>query len=68
MISAPRLFEIAVRDRLDRALRADRHERRRLDRAVRRRHDAAARAAVGVGDAERERTARTSRNEQFTIR
>ena len=49
-LGAERL-EIAVRDALHRALRADRHERRRLDVAVRGRHDAAARAAVGVGDA-----------------
>ena len=38
------LFEIAMGDALDRALRADRHERRRLDDAVRRREHAAARA------------------------
>ena len=35
MISAPSVFEVAVRQRLDRALRADRHEHRRLDVAVR---------------------------------
>ena len=37
-------FEIAVRHALDGALRADRHERRRLDVAVRGRHHARARA------------------------
>src|SRR5262245_30768405 len=45
-------FEIAMGDALDRALRADRHERRRLDDAVRRRHHAASRRAVGVCYAE----------------
>ena len=47
-------FEIAVRDRFDRALGANGHERRRLHVAVRRRHHAAARAAVAVRDAEGE--------------
>ena len=47
-----RSFDIAVRDAFDGALRADRHERRRVDVAVSRRHDAAARAAVGVCHAE----------------
>src|SRR5215208_792821 len=47
-------LEIAVGDRLHGALRSDRHERRRLDRPMGGGHDAAARAAVGMGDAERE--------------
>jgi len=47
-------FEIPMRDAFHRALSADRHERRRLDVAVRRRHHAATRAAVGVGNSERE--------------
>ena len=51
------LLEIAVRDAFHGALRADRHERRRLDVAVRGRHHAAAGAAVGVGDAKAEGTA-----------
>ena len=41
--------EIAVRDAFHRALRADRHERRRLDVAVRASHDAAARARRRCG-------------------
>jgi len=47
-ISAPSASSSAVGDAFDRALRADRHERRRLDDAVRRRHAAAAREAVAV--------------------
>src|SRR5581483_11978969 len=46
--------EIAVRDALDGALRADRHERGRLHDAVRRPQLAAARRAVGVRDVEGE--------------
>src|SRR2546428_11642289 len=42
------VLEVAMRDGLHRALRADGHERRRLDFAVRRRHHASSRAAVGV--------------------
>ena len=48
-------LEVAVRDALDRALRADRHERRRLDCSMRRREHAAPRAAVGVRHAKIER-------------
>ena len=48
-------LEIAVRDALDRALRADGHERRRLDLAVRRRQHAGARASIGVVDLKRKR-------------
>ncbi len=54
MISAPSSSSCCVGDRLDRAARADRHERRRLDDAVRRVQLAAPRRAVAVGDAEGE--------------
>jgi hypothetical protein len=47
-------LEIAMRDAFHRALRPDRHERRRFDVAVRGRQDSASRAAVGVGDAKAE--------------
>src|SRR5262249_28612732 len=47
-------FEVAMRDALDGALRADRHERRRLDLTVRRRHPATPRAAIPVYDLKRE--------------
>ena len=50
-----RVLDVAERDPLHRAARADRHERRRLHRAVRRLEHAAPRGAVAVGDAERER-------------
>ena len=43
-----RILDVAVRDALHRAARADRHERRRLHDAVRRRQHAAPRRAVGV--------------------
>jgi hypothetical protein len=43
--------EISMGDAFHRALRPDGHERRRLDVAVRRRHHAAARTLIGVGDA-----------------
>ena len=49
------LLEIAVHDALDGALRADRHEGRRLNVAVRGRHHAAAGAAIRVGDAKARR-------------
>ena len=49
-LGADRL-EVAVGHALHRALRADRHERRRLHLAVRRRHTPAPGAAVGVGHA-----------------
>ena len=52
MISAPSVLEVAVQRRLDRALRADRHEGRRLDDAVRRLELAAARGAVGAVQSE----------------
>ena len=51
----PDRFEVAVHDALHRTLSPYRHERRRLDVAVRRRHDAAPRGAVGVGDAKGKR-------------
>ncbi len=54
MISAPRpvakILEIAMRDALDRALRPDRHEGRRLHDAVRRAHLAAPCGAVARED------------------
>jgi hypothetical protein len=48
-------LEIGVAHRLHRALRADRHERRRLDHAVRRAKLAPAGGAVGVRDGKAER-------------
>ena len=57
-----------MRDALDRALRADRHERRRLDVAVRGRHDAAPRTAVGVGDSKREGGTDIGLDQQSTVR
>ena len=42
------IVEVAMRDRLDGALRADGHECRRIHRAVRGRQHAAARGAVRV--------------------
>src|SRR6185295_4230817 len=53
-LGAQRL-EIAMRDPLHRALRADRHERRRLDGTVRGRHYTATRAPFGMRDAKIER-------------
>ena len=46
------LFQVALAHRLDGALRADRHERRRLHHAVRGRELAAARGAVDVSQRE----------------
>ena len=64
-ICAPASLEVAVRQPLHRALRADRHERRRLDVAVRRRHHAAACGAIGVGDAKSESWALTSAKQVY---
>jgi biotin-(acetyl-CoA carboxylase) ligase len=47
-------LEIAVRQPFHRALRADRHERRRRDFSMRRRHQAAACAAIAVRHAKSE--------------
>jgi hypothetical protein len=51
-------FEVAVGQAFHRALRTDRHERRRLHLAMRGRHTPAARAAIGVSHAEAERSHR----------
>jgi hypothetical protein len=48
----PEILEVAVRDCLDGAARADRHEHRRLHDAVRRPQLPAAREAFAVGDGE----------------
>ena len=48
----PDFVEMTSGERLDRALRADRHESRGLDDAVRGGEVAAARQAVGVGQGE----------------
>ena len=64
-LSAER-FQIAMRDAFHGALRAHRHERRRLDIAVRRRHHAAPRAPVAVRHAKAEWCHLPG--EQFTIR
>ena len=53
-----RILEVAMPNRLDRALRADRHERRRLDDAVRRLELAEARRAIGDLTVKRNRHAR----------
>ena len=60
MISAPRSLDVAVRERLDRAAGADRHERGRLDDAVRRAQLAPPRRAVARRDREVKRLHATS--------
>jgi hypothetical protein len=53
-------FEVAMGQAFHRALRPDRHERRRLHVAMRRRHAPAPRAAVGVSHAEAEGSHRST--------
>jgi hypothetical protein len=53
-------FEVAVGQAFHRALRTDRHERRRLHLAMRRRHTPAPRAAIGVSHTEPERSHRST--------
>ena len=55
------IAQVAMKRGLDRALRADRHERRRLHHAVRRVELAAARRAIGAVQRETETSSRSRR-------